>query len=189
MLSILLINSLQESESVETPLSLSDVNALMDELAALSPYTHHTIRDRFPKHLRRSRRQVLQSLYRCLSPTDAAVITQILLKDLRPSMYPLPEEHLHFTSALKQGRSNDVHALTIEDAFRAWDPSGNMNRGWYLMGLDGAVDTYDTGDIPAVIVGNPIQVSAHSLFMSCQPLEHASPRSLKLGKDRVALML
>lgn len=51
-------------------------------------------------------------------------MTQIILKDLRPLLYPLSE--IHYTAALRNFNSASVKMLTKEDAMNAWDSSGRM---------------------------------------------------------------
>ena len=64
----------------------------------------------------------MQSLFRRLSLFDAAIVTQIILKDLRPLLYPLTE--LHYTAALVNFNTTAVTMLTKEHAMRAWDAAG-----------------------------------------------------------------
>ena len=54
-------------------------------------------------------------------------MTQIILKDLRPLLYPLPRSASHYTAALLQYKSNAVAMLTKEGAMHAWDPTGRMS--------------------------------------------------------------
>lgn len=57
---------------------------------------------------------------------DASVLTQIILKDLRPLLYPLSE--WHYSTALTKLNSASVKMLTKEHAMNAWDPSKAMLR-------------------------------------------------------------
>lgn len=61
-----------------------------------------------------------------LTPNEAAVVTQIILKDLRPLLYPLPADSGHYTTALLRYKSNAVTMLTKGTAMRVWDSSGRM---------------------------------------------------------------
>lgn len=47
-------------------------------------------------------------------------MTQIILKDLRPLLYPLPSTRS--TLNLREFKSNAVHELTAQQAMRAWHP-------------------------------------------------------------------
>lgn len=64
----------------------------------------------------------MQSLFRRLSLFDATVVTQIILKDLRPLLYPLTE--LHYSAALVNFNTAAVTMLTKEHAMRAWNSQG-----------------------------------------------------------------
>jgi DNA ligase-4 len=55
---------------------------------------------------------------------DASFLTQIILKDLRPLLFPLAETH--YTVALTKYNTKSVATLSKEDTMRAWDPSGWM---------------------------------------------------------------
>ncbi|KAF8636408.1 hypothetical protein AX17_003590 [Amanita inopinata Kibby_2008] len=120
-------------------LSLSEVNNLLDELASTSEYSHASLHLRYPTTVRRSRKTILRCLYRSLSPTDASFVTQIILKDLRPLLYPLQSGH--FTPALMKFNSVSVKMLSIVDAMRAWDSSGTMLRTYRLRGIIDDVTT------------------------------------------------
>ncbi|KAF9269005.1 DNA ligase/mRNA capping enzyme, partial [Marasmius fiardii PR-910] len=103
-------------------LSIAKVDALLDELAALSRFASDSIHAKFPDKRCMKRETVLRELFRQMTPFDAACLTQIILRDLRPLMYPLCEKQMHYTSALKELKSNCVAELKIYDAMIAWDP-------------------------------------------------------------------
>lgn len=75
-----------QTRTFGTSPSLEAVDALLDELAAHSTFSQL---ERIPMSLR-SPKDILRSLYRHLDPFEAAVLTQIILKDLHPLLYPLP---------------------------------------------------------------------------------------------------
>jgi len=107
-------------------LTISDVDTLLDELASISGFTHASIRSRFPKSHRRPRETIIRALFRQLSPEDASVLVQIILKDLRPLLYPLTE--FHYTTALTRFDTTSVKVLSKEHAMDVWDPSGMFLR-------------------------------------------------------------
>lgn len=75
-------------------------------------------------------RDVLARLYSDLPPFDAAVLTQIILKDLRPILYPLPAAGT--TASLLSYNSNAVYMLTLEDALRDWNyPEHDWSWVWW----------------------------------------------------------
>jgi DNA ligase-4 len=100
------------------------VDTLLDELAATCPFSETSLRN--PNA--RSKLDVLKALYKNMPPLDAQFLTQIILKDLRPVLYPLPA--MHYTAALKEYNSKSVHMLCKADAVRVWHSVGGvlMNR-------------------------------------------------------------
>ncbi|KAI0642398.1 hypothetical protein C8Q79DRAFT_251688 [Trametes meyenii] len=142
-------------------LSLNDVDALLSELAATSPFS--ATADSSSSASRRSREAILTELYTSLSPFEGAVVTQIILKDLRPLLYPIPPSASHYTSALIQYKSNAVAMLTKEAAVHAWDPSGRMSIIYKNRAkLEDAARAYEIcakGDeLPQPVVGTQIQI-------------------------------
>ncbi|KAF8957438.1 hypothetical protein BDZ97DRAFT_1669960 [Flammula alnicola] len=108
-----------------SPISLAEVDELLDELAAKSGYSHKSVRSKFSKDHRRPRSAIIRSLFRSLSPEDASVLTQVVLKDLRPILYPLTE--FHYTTALTKFNVASVKMLTKEHAMDVWDPSRTLS--------------------------------------------------------------
>ncbi|EIW58323.1 uncharacterized protein TRAVEDRAFT_124375 [Trametes versicolor FP-101664 SS1] len=107
-------------------ISLCRVDSLLSELAGKCAYSAEVYRE--GTHMsRRSREAILSELYTSLTPAKSAVMTQIILKDLRPLLYPIPQSACHYTSALLEYKSNAVAMLTKESAMHAWDSSGRMS--------------------------------------------------------------
>ncbi|KAG0144175.1 hypothetical protein CROQUDRAFT_134532 [Cronartium quercuum f. sp. fusiforme G11] len=69
-------------------LTLCDVDRLLDELAANSAWSN--LGDVTSTKPARKPLPVLKELFETLSPRQAAFMTQIILKDLRPMLYPIP---------------------------------------------------------------------------------------------------
>ncbi len=109
-----------------SPPTLSEIDTLLDELGSKSGFTHISIRAKYPKHQRRPRNALFRSLFRQLSPEDASILVQIILKDLRPILYPLTE--FHYTTALTKFDTASVKMLSKEHAMDIWDPSGMFLR-------------------------------------------------------------
>ncbi|KAI0675996.1 hypothetical protein C8Q78DRAFT_1135769 [Trametes maxima] len=161
-------------QRAESDLSLNDVDVLLSELAATSPFSATAISPNSADQ--RSREAVLAELYNSLSPFEGAVVTQIILKDLRPLLYPIPPSASHYTSALLQYKSNAVAMLTKEAAMHAWDPSGRMGVIYRTRAnLEDAARAYESSaegeELPQPTVGTQIQIpkcvkgqgTAHSL--------------------------
>ncbi|KAF8513409.1 hypothetical protein BU17DRAFT_31851, partial [Hysterangium stoloniferum] len=98
--------------------TLEMVDQLLDELASLSDYSN--LLNNSEKSCR-NRTAILKDLYHSLDPVEAKFMTQIILKDLRPVLYPLAETHT--TKALLHYKSNATHMLTKWEVMRAWHPS------------------------------------------------------------------
>lgn len=103
---------------------MSDINELLTELASTSAYSSSSVR--VPAGSRRKPREILRDLYISASPMSAAVITQVILKDLRPVLYPLKETH--YTAQLLQYNSKAICMLTKEQAMKVWDPTGKLSQ-------------------------------------------------------------
>ncbi|CAK5273911.1 unnamed protein product [Mycena citricolor] len=107
------------------PLSIQQVVDLLEELASHSGYSDADVRSKYPTgSRRRDKNTIIRKLFRELPTMDAAFLAQIILKDLRPLLYPLTETH--YTAALKSFNTLSVTALTQEHAMKAWDPSRRM---------------------------------------------------------------
>ncbi|KAF8586434.1 hypothetical protein K439DRAFT_1387139 [Ramaria rubella] len=97
---------------------IQKIDNLLDELASLSGYSNlgsHHLRSQ------RSRVTILRDLYLNLEPLESKFITQIILKDLRPVLYPLTDTHT--TRALLHYKTNALHVLTKWEVMRAWHAS------------------------------------------------------------------
>jgi DNA ligase-4 len=103
-------------------MTIAEVDALLDELASKSGYTQASIRSKYTGTQRRPRKAIIRALFRQLSPEDASILVQIILKDLRPILYPLTE--FHYTTALTRFDVASVKMLSKEHAMDIWDPSG-----------------------------------------------------------------
>ncbi|KAF7294439.1 DNA-LIGASE-A3 domain-containing protein [Mycena kentingensis (nom. inval.)] len=147
------------SSNVESsPLSMADIDDFLDELASHSAFSDSSIRQRYPKATRRSRTMLLRLMFRSLTPLEGAYLTQIILKDLRPMLYPLSETH--YTRALTAHNSS-VPMLTAVDAMKIWDPTCRMLRAHRVQArLDDAAAAFEQGDLCAIkpTVGTPIPI-------------------------------
>ncbi|KAI0700149.1 hypothetical protein C8T65DRAFT_831678 [Cerioporus squamosus] len=153
------------SQASTVPVTIAQVDALLTELAAKCAYSSSGVHASFSatNSPRRSRLAILTTLYHSLSPVECAVVTQIILKDLRPLLYPIPRSANHYTPALLQYNSNAVAMLSKESAMYAWDPSGRLAVIYKSRAnLDEAAQTYEQlkpGDaMPDPVCGTPIQI-------------------------------
>jgi DNA ligase-4 len=112
---------IQHEDGFDSTISIAALDELLDELAAKSGYSHKSLHSKYSKEHSRPRSAILRTLFRLLSPEDASVLVQIILKDLRPLMYPLTE--FHYTTALTRFNASSVKMLIKEHAMDVWDPS------------------------------------------------------------------
>jgi hypothetical protein len=165
---------LKQASNQHVGLGIPQVDRLLTQLASLSPFSHSSIQ-RSP-NLPSSRVEILKILYSSLSPTEALFLTQIILKDLRPVLYPSKETH--YTAALKHQKSNSVVYLDVVDALKVWDPTLNALSRWRVVSsFEVALSNDDRGHM---FVGNPLQASEQSVsrwrklnkpVVTCTPLD------------------
>ncbi|KIJ55558.1 hypothetical protein M422DRAFT_240172 [Sphaerobolus stellatus SS14] len=98
--------------------SLQHVDELLDELASLSGFSNL---GGSRKRIRRPRAAILRDIYANLDPREAKFMTQIILRDLRPVLYPLSETHT--TRALLQYNTTSVQILTKWQVMKTWHTS------------------------------------------------------------------
>ncbi|KAL7424949.1 hypothetical protein Q5752_000636 [Cryptotrichosporon argae] len=121
----------------ECALSVSQVDRLLDRLAA-SPWSQLS-------QAPAPGPDALERLYRDagLSPRALGVLTQIILRDLRPLLCPLPRAPVRNPTAMLRLKTTDAPAqLSLCDAMRCWDrraprlyrTKGNID--WCLDGLE-----------------------------------------------------
>ena len=158
---LILTRGCQNKES-ESSLSISQVDELLDELASNSAFSDLSIRTRYPRGVRRGKLPLLKMLFRTLSPIDASFLTHIILKDLRPVLYPLQETH--YTPTLASYNSTAVRMITIEHAMGAWDPTFSMLRSYFVRSTINAAAAYSElpldqrkPNIPCI--GIPVEVT------------------------------
>lgn len=183
---------IQNEDDYVSPISIAQVDDLLDELAANSAFSNFSVRTKYPQGTRRSCRDILRTLYRCLSPLDASFLTQIILKDLQPILYPHPD--VHYTTALIAYKCNSVQMLTIDHAMNAWDPSGWLLKCYRVRSnIDESTSIYEQPNhsrrevIP--VVGSQIQVRFLTLSHVCSNITRDPPRSPSRRKGRVARKL
>lgn len=101
----------------------------------------------------------MQRMYQSLDAEAAGFLTQIILKDLRPILYPL--RATHYTTSLLKFNTKAITMLTKEDAMKIWDPTLKMYRAYRVRAtLESAADIYeDPNATLAPQAGTPIAVS------------------------------
>lgn len=131
-----------------------------------------------------------------MSPCEAAVLTQIILKDLRPILYPHLENNS--TVALKNYNTKAVRTLTKENAMWAWDWSNRMSKAYRARwDIDAAAkafeDKEELGPQPGCQIAVCLQLYSQYPFILCsfEPLTHlyVLGRSRSLKKVAAANML
>jgi len=171
---------LKQANERDTGLDIPQIDRLLTQLASLSSFSHSSIQ-RDPD-LPNSRLEILKLLYSSLSSTEASFLTQIILKDLRPVLYP--SNQTHYTAALKQQKSNSVIYLDVVDALKVWDPTLNTLSRWRVVS---SFEVALSNDRDPMLVGNPLQVSKLPALLSSESDEFVvtwAPCALLDSKDR-----
>ena len=158
------ISDASHSQASTVVMTIQKVDALLTELAAKCAFSAASVHQSFVNAPpRRTREAVLTELYTSLGPSDCTVITQIILKDLRPLLYPIPRSATHYTTALLRYNSTAITMLTKEAAMHAWDPTGRMSLIFKSRAsLDETARAYESlqaGEVlPQPEFGIPVQV-------------------------------
>ncbi|WVQ96118.1 hypothetical protein IAU59_003220 [Kwoniella sp. CBS 9459] len=116
----LLMKDRMSSSSSKSTLSIREVDHLLDELASASPFSQLSQ----TPHPVRSASDILKDLYRAsnLTPYALAVLTQVILRDLRPLLSPLPKLPIRNPTAMLRLKSTaGPGRLTVRDAMLCWD--------------------------------------------------------------------
>ena len=100
---------LEQESKRDVSLNVLQVDKLLTQLASFFPFSHLSVQ-RNP-NLPSSGIEVLKSLYSSSSPTEGSFSTQIILKDLRPALYPA--EETHYTATLKNRKINSAAYLDV----------------------------------------------------------------------------
>ncbi|OCF46055.1 hypothetical protein I317_00143 [Kwoniella heveanensis CBS 569] len=114
------VTSAQPPSGCKAALSIREVDRLLDELASSSPFSQLS---QLACPLR-STSEILTDLYRKsnLSSYALAVLTQIILRDLRPLLNPLPALPIRNPTAMLRMRSTaGPDQLALRDAMLCWD--------------------------------------------------------------------
>src|ERR1700753_2143920 len=144
-------NDSNQTTNQHTSLDILQVDRLLTQLASFSSFSHSSIQQ--DQNLPSSRSETLETLYSSLSPVEASFLTQIILKDLRPVLYPCKETH--YTAALNQ-KSNSVVHLDVLDALKVWDPTLHALSRWRVVSSFEVALSDNRRDLASV--GNPLQV-------------------------------
>jgi len=115
--------AVRRDASLEYPsLALERLDTLLDELASHCDYSCRQLRAAYflgPNKKHRARSDILHDLFSSLSAREACFLSQIILRDLSPLLYPLPT--VNQEKALLDYNSNYYKPLEISDALKAWN--------------------------------------------------------------------
>ncbi|CCM02607.1 uncharacterized protein FIBRA_04710 [Fibroporia radiculosa] len=166
-----------DAQDMEGTLSMVEVDNLLTELALTCAFSGPSVQNFIARAApSRSKFSILRALYTRLSPVEASIITQIILKDLKPLLYPLPPGIKHYTALLRDYNTNAVNALSLFDAMITWDPSGRMSSAYRVRACpDEAASVYEAmvveeGPGPSMLgpqVGIPVQIPKCVKGQSC----------------------
>lgn len=149
-------------------MTISEVDALLDQLAAWSSWSQFS---QAPLD-RPSPMTILRRLYRDsrMSPHALSVLTQVILRDLRPLTCPLPRLSVNrFDSLIMETITSAPEQLVLEKAMHTWDPlmakiyrEGKGNIDWCATAAEEArarEELSDTDIAPGPILGINVKVS------------------------------
>ncbi|BGP16121.1 hypothetical protein JCM10213v2_004115 [Rhodosporidiobolus nylandii] len=103
-------------------LTMGRVDELLDELASSSSYSAEDVRSiRYcPTFRPRPTSAILSDLLLPLTASEAALMIQLLLRDLSPLLYPAPSSSAE--AALARYNTLAYDHVTVGDAMKAWHP-------------------------------------------------------------------
>lgn len=112
------VHNIRLNMDTEPPSSikLAQLDRLLDELAAHSPWS--SLGDVAFRKPPRPQTEILKDIYEPLSARESAYITQIILKDLRPLLYPLPSHSTYI--ALMDFNSAALSEMNQYSMMKAW---------------------------------------------------------------------
>ncbi|WVR08189.1 hypothetical protein IAU60_005235 [Kwoniella sp. DSM 27419] len=153
------------SSSAQSRLSIREVDKLLDELASASPFSQLS---QLPYPVR-STSNILRILYRdsSLSPYALSVLTQIILRDLRPLTSPLPRLRIRNPTAMLRLKSTaGPDQLSLQQAMKCWHPKMWQLHVGGLGDIDDCADEVerlgkDDNDLdfsPAPVVGVNVKI-------------------------------
>jgi DNA ligase-4 len=149
----------------KSSLKISELDSLLDSLASLSHFSQ--LSQPGPSTLTQS--TILTRLYRDagLSPYSLAVLTQIILRDLRPLLSPLPRLATRNPTSMLRLKSNAGPAqLDLYQAMKCWDPrmldlytGGKGDVDWCADAVEGSTSVMKGVKMPSgPVVGVNVQV-------------------------------
>lgn len=178
-----------------SPLTVSQVAFLLDELASASIWSDASIRSIFSLEILnegrrtgpdlvnpRPPRTVFTRLFAGASPSAAAYLTQIILHDITPLLCPPPSSVVLF--ALKDFDSSSRHILTEAEVGQLWDRNFWKARR-IRAGLDEtleALDRMQDGVKLGVEVGKLVSVGPVAYFDDSPGRQADSPPSFQIPK-------
>lgn len=107
------------SSNIESQtMSLQQISSLLDELASHCEYTSEGIRSAFPHQSRRSRQNILRELFNNMTPHQANYLSQIILRDMSPLLYPIASSSLD--AQLQSDLPSHTPSLDLNAALDSW---------------------------------------------------------------------
>ncbi|KAL5536761.1 hypothetical protein ACEPAF_584 [Sanghuangporus sanghuang] len=151
-------NIFWQSTNAVTQLSLHGVNKVLDDLASKSRFSATSLRPSCVGSFEK-RRNILGDIYRKLGPFEAAILTQIILKDLRSILYPA--KNISSPESLLRFNSTAVHMLTLQEAMHIWDPSNALLSCYKVQStIEDYVGLFEGKQVSALRpeIGIPVQI-------------------------------
>ncbi|PVF99886.1 hypothetical protein CPB86DRAFT_730576 [Serendipita vermifera] len=144
--------------------TIHDLESSLNQLARHCRFSQHSaFGDETPLQ---SVESILNDLYTSVNPEEAAFITQVILKDLRPLYYSLTMVHTTY-NLLKE--KSKVHEFKLHQAMRVWHPQlPSIYRA--CANLDKSFEILHNGISPPFcpILGVPVQIPKCYKGRSCE---------------------
>jgi len=100
-------------------ISIHRVDELLDELASHSGFSQMSQQPFHKRTKPRAQLAILREMYKEMAPHEAAVLTQIILQDLRPVLHPLPIVNTTL-NLLYAGPKTKKCELGLYQAMKSW---------------------------------------------------------------------
>ncbi|KAM0749298.1 hypothetical protein T439DRAFT_381674 [Meredithblackwellia eburnea MCA 4105] len=107
-------------------LTLGQADKLLDQLASFCQFSAKEVLVLRPPN--RTPRDILKDLFDHLPSLELSIMIQVILRDLGPSLNPLPS--LSGVQASRNFTANAGDQIDVGDALKAWDGDGRWTRLW-----------------------------------------------------------
>lgn len=108
----------RRTSTAASSMDISQLDSLLDELASHCEFSSKYVKQPRREGRVRPRGVILHALFSSLSPIEAGYMSQIILRDLSPMLYPIPS--LRSDIALLEYNSTHYKPLELVSALKTW---------------------------------------------------------------------